>query len=214
MECTADIFRNICTQAALELAQADAHAVAGLPEPVPSARFNRRMRRLIPHVKKNRYRRLTTAARIVLVAALLALLALSAVAARHYGFVLFNFGTYGMLEAEKHTDLHITDITYGYIPEGFVLTEQKNNGWHAFADFEDAQGQTIKIDKHGSYDISSVDTEGKNINTVTINGIEYAFLSSAEGTSLYWMDPESGVLYSVKSQLDADILLRIAEDCY
>ena len=88
MEYASSAFRDVCIQAALELAQADALAAAQTPEFVPSARFTRRMRRLLPHVKKNKYRSLTTAARVALVAALLALLALSAVAARHYGFDL------------------------------------------------------------------------------------------------------------------------------
>ena len=214
MECTADIFRNICTQAALELAKADAYAVAGLPDPVPSARFNRRMRRLIPHVKKSRYRRLTTAARVALVAALLAILALSAVAARHYGFSLFNFGTYGMLDAEKQTNQHVEPLTYGYIPDGFVLTEQEDTRWLSYAVFRNDYGQTLSIEKYASYDKFLVDTERKEITTVTRNGTEYTILLSAEQTSIYWMDPESGDLYNIDSQLDVKTLLIIAEDCH
>ena len=214
MECTPQAFYDICLQAALELAQADVCAVVALPEPVPSARFSRKMRRLIPHVKKNRYRRLTTAARVALVAALLALLALSATAAKRHGFSLVDFGSFGMLELEEHHNRHMEPLTYGYIPDGYVLTQQKNTGWYAYAVFENEQCQTITIDKYGSYGTGSVDTEGKEIYTVTDNGIDYTVLSSAEKTSVYWMDPEGGDLYCICGQLDVKTLLRIAEDCH
>ena len=212
MEYASSAFRDVCIQAALELAQADALAAAQMPEFVPSARFTRRMRRLLPHVKKNKYRSLTTAARVALVAALLALLALSAVAARHYGFSLFNLGSYGLLDLNKQTDQNVEPLVYGYIPEGFVLIEQKNEGQFAFADFINDQGAVISISKRSTYSLVSVDTENKEIYTVNKDGIEYAILTSPERTSVYWMDYADGTLYEIISPIDAEALLKIAED--
>lgn len=215
MEYASSAFRDVCIQAALELAQADALAAAQMPEFVPSARFTRRMRRLLPHVKKNKYRSLTTAARVALVAALLALLALSAVAARHYGFSLFNLGSYGILDLNKQTDQNMEPLVYGYIPEGFVLTEQKNEGRFSYADFMNEQGQTINITKLASFDRVSVDTENKVIYTVEKNGIEYMVFETpdiSQMSGVYWMDPSNGALYEIGGSLDAATLLKIAED--
>lgn len=215
MEYASSAFRDVCIQAALELAQADALAAAQMPEFVPSARFTRRMRRLLPHVKKNKYRSLTTAARVALVAALLALLALSAVAARHYGFSLFNLGSYGVLDLNKQTDQNVEPLVYGYIPEGFVLTEQKNEGRFSYASFRNEQGQTLRIKKQGSYDTVSVNTEGVEIYTVEKNGITYMVFKSTDDfhlSGVKWMDPIKGALYDLKGALDAETLLKIAED--
>ena len=215
MEYASSAFRDVCIQAALELAQADALAAAQMPEFVPSARFTRRMRRLLPHVKKNKYRSLTTAARVALVAALLALLALSAVAARHYGFSLFNLGSYGLLDLNKQTDQNMEPLVYGYIPEGFVLTEQKNEGQFAYADFINGQGAEISITKRSTYSTVSVDTENKEIYTVEKNGIEYTVLEDPDDSNvsgLYWIDPTNGTLYEIGGSLDAEMLLKIAEN--
>lgn len=212
MEYASSAFRDVCIQAALELAQADALAAAQTPEFVPSARFTRRMRRLLPHVKKNKYRSLTTAARVALVAALLALLALSAVAARHYGFSLFNLGSYGVLDLNKQTDQNVEPLVYGYIPEGFVLTEQKNKSRFSYVNFINDQGAVIFISKRITYSTVSVDTENKEIYTVAKDGIEYTILTSPERSSIYWMDNDDGTLYEIICPFDAEILLKIAED--
>lgn len=212
MEYASSAFRDVCIQAALELAQADALAAAQMPEFVPSARFTRRMRRLLPHVKKNKYRSLTTAARVALVAALLALLALSAVAARHYGFSLFNLGSYGVLDLNKQTDQNVEPLVYGYIPEGFVLTEQKNKSRFSYVNFINDQGAVIFISKRITYSTVSVDTENKEIYTVAKDGIEYTILTSPERSSIYWMDNDDGTLYEIICPFDAEVLLKIAED--
>ncbi|MBR5423649.1 MAG: DUF4367 domain-containing protein [Clostridia bacterium] len=213
MEYASSAFRDVCIQAALELAQADALAAAQTPEFVPSARFTRRMRRLLPHVKKNKYRSLTTAARVALVAALLALLVLSAVAARHYGFSLFNLGSYGLLDLNKQTDQNVEPLVYGYIPEGFVLTKEKYEEWgYAYANFTNEQGLMISISKQATYGTVSVNTENKMIYTVEKDGIEYSIIVSLKCTSVYWMDSANGTLYEIIGPFDAETLLKVAED--
>ena len=216
MEYASSAFRDVCIQAALELAQADALTAAQTPEFVPSARFTRRMRRLLPHVKKNKYRSLTTAARVALVAALLALLALSAVAARHYGFSLFNFGTNGLFGLEERKNMQMEPLTFGYIPEGFVLTKEgfEKKGY-AYADFTNEKGKIIHISKRSSYETVSVDTEKKDIHIVEKNGIEYMVFESLDDSHLSgvnWMDPFNGTLYEIGGHLDAETLLKIAEE--
>ena len=213
MEYASSAFRDVCIQAALELAQADALAAAQMPEFVPSARFTRRMRRLLPHVKKNKYRSLTTAARVALVAALLALLALSAVAARHYGFSLFNFGTNGLFGLEERNNMQMEPLTFGYIPEGFVLAKEKYEKWgYAYANFTNEQGLMISISKQSTYETISVNTENKTIYSVEKDGIEYSIIVSLERTSIYWIDSDDGTLYEIIGPFDAEILLKIAED--
>ena len=185
MEYASSAFRDVCIQAALELAQADALAAAQTPEFVPSARFTRRMRRLLPHVKKNKYRSLTTAARVALVAALLALLALSAVAARHYGFSLFNLGSYGLLDLNKQTDQNMEPLVYSYIPEGFVLTKEKYEEMgYVYLIFSNEQGSMISISKRTTYSTVSVDTENKEIYTVEKNGIKYTVLEDPDDSNV------------------------------
>ena len=215
MEYASSAFRDVCIQAALELAQVDALAAAQTPEFVPSARFTRRMRRLLPHVKKNKYRSLTTAARVALVAALLALLALSAVAARHYGFSLFNLGSYGVLGLDKQTDQNMEPLVYGYIPEGFVLTKEKYEEMgYVYLIFSNEQGSMISISRRTTYSTVSVDTENKEIYTVNKNGIEYMVFKDPNDSNVsgvYWIDPINGTLYEIGGSLDTETLLNIAE---
>ena len=201
-----------CSLALLELCEKE--AFADLPEPVFSAAFTRKIRKFTSLTRGNKYHRLTRTAKILIAAAILALLlSLSAVAAKQYGFTLINFGTDGKLVMGEHHQ-KITPLVYGYIPEGFTLDEESYNEKSALSSviLKDNMEHHIIITKNGNHESFSINTEGRNIYAITNNNIQYTIVTSSSYTDIYWMDSTTGVLYEIGSQLDADTLLLIAED--
>ncbi len=202
-----------CLLAMIDLCDKD--TCEGLPDPVFSAAFTRKIRKFTALARGNRYHRLTRTAKILIAAAILALLlSLSAVAAKQFGFSLINFGTDGLLKLDE-MHKNITPLEFGYVPEGFTLEEESidKKAIVAHAVFINSDNQHIIISKHGSYAEVSIDTENRSVYTVERNGIEYMIAASEEYNTIYWMDPANGVMYDIGSQLNAEVLLRIAEDC-
>ena len=201
-----------CSLALLELCEKE--TFADLPEPVFSAAFTRKIQKFTTLARGNKYHRLTRTAKILIAAAIITLLLmLSAAAAKQFGFTLINFGTDGRLEMEEHHQ-KITPLAYGYIPEGFTLDEEAFYEKSSLSTviLKNNMEQHIIITKHGDHESFSINTEGRNIYTITNNNIQYTIVTSSSYTDIYWIDSTTGVLYEIGSQLDVDTLLLIAKD--
>ena len=200
---------EICTAAALELAAADVRAAETAPAFIPSAAFERKMRRLAAHVKGDRYVRMTTAAKIILVAALIALLALSAVAVRQIGpHKLLDRGLYTRYKIDK-TDGVITDgLTVGYIPEGFEKTDEFIGKKGIVFEYQNADGLFFDVSKDASYDIVDINTEPRPPKEIVIDDVVYTIYGYEEKPNIIWY--KGRYLYGVGGTLSEEELLKIA----
>lgn len=98
------------------------------PEVRPvSKKFQRQMDRILDKMRKDKYHRLTrSAARTLLIAAILLSLAVTAMAnpaARD--FIIKKFSTYSTYSVENgYSGKAVSELTLSYVPEGFVKTDE------------------------------------------------------------------------------------------
>ncbi len=203
-------FTEICTAAALELAAADVRAAETAPAFIPSAAFERKMRRLAAHVKNDRYVRLTTAAKIALVAALLALLALSVYAGhRIASHKLLDRGLYTRFQIGKSDGVITDGLTVGYIPEGFEKTDEFIGKKGIVFEYQNADGLFFDVTKKASYDIVDIETESRPPKEITIGNTIYTIYGREEYPGIIWY--KGAYLYIIGGNLTEEELLKIAE---
>lgn len=206
----ADLFRAL-TQLLMErvpdFSEAPAHTF--------SAPFEAKMRRLIDRERRRPWAMShPRVIKILIAAAIMALLlASSALAAQRYGFQLINFGTDGILKIQKHNDLSALDLKCGYIPEGYVLIDSSHNPGYAYYGYSDMDDGFFNIQKMSSYDTVSFDTDGRKVIEKEKNGITYTVLISPENATVVWINPETGILYTINGNVDDTIIFEIALHC-
>lgn len=199
-----------CTQAMIEL-YGDTSALEALPAPVISPAFERKMKRLTAHVRNNRYHRLTRGAKVLLVAAVLLLLAsITVVAARQFGFTLLDFGDHSELDMEQHTAVNDGNLVCGYIPEGFVLTDEAQTRSDVYRLFCKTKNEYFEVIKYFSYSTFGVDTEFKEPKEIEHNGITYTVVSTEDSPDVLWIDSATNCLYEVSGNISEEELLKIA----
>ena len=202
--------RRACIEAMIDL-YGDTSDLDALPAPAFSPAFLRKMERLRAHVRNNRYHTLTRGAKVALVAAILMLLAsLTVVAARQFGFTLFDFGDRSELDVEEHTAVSSGELVCGYIPEGFTLTETTNNREAIIKIYTGNKGIFFVITKYFSYSTVGVDTEFREPKEIEHNGIKYTVVSTEDSPDVLWIDPETNCLYEVGGNISEEELLKIA----
>ncbi|MBQ7637826.1 MAG: DUF4367 domain-containing protein [Clostridia bacterium] len=213
MEITAGTFRDICESAALELAESDSLAASSAPEFIPSERFKRNMKRLLPHVKNNKYRALTTTARVILVAALIALLAVS-VAAKKYieKYLLVDHGTYSEYIIGKSNGKIDEELAYGYIPERFSLVKDIKNREFNSLEFSSVSGETLLLKKYAEYDHIEINTENRITKEFVLDGTDYLIWGSEKHLSIIWK--KYGFLYIVSGNVTENELIEICMDVH
>ena len=209
----ADVLTAACRRAMIEL-YADTSGYDGMPEPEFSDGFLQFIKKLAAHVRRGKYRRLTRTAKIILVAAILALLAaLSAVAVREARILLIDHGVGSYLDVEKRTGTISEDITLGYIPEGFHLTEEYSSAHVKTKSYYNSDGLFFNITKMASYAVGDINTEGIVPQRKEINGIEYIISSDDNGTVMVWISEKTKCLYSIDGNIDESELFQIAIHC-
>ncbi len=120
-----------------------------------------------------------------------------------------------------NTDYNFTDgqinsysddgINLGYIPEGFELTKYKHV--HSlFLKFEcDSKYFTVSVDDIEGQ--SNIDTEGAEIESLTINGYDAIYIANTKYTkinALVWTDNVYG--YTIYGNIDKIQIVKIAEN--
>ncbi len=204
---------------AFALAEAEdlIHESADFDMPRLSVYFNKNVARVIGGgrpVTRSKAKRIKTAARILLAAALLAALALSAYAierkSRSYAWIY--------RDKEKCIDFSIdlgsdkkpleTGIEVGYIPEGFILTERRTAPGNNSLSFANGD-KMLYVDKVSISHNVGVDVEGGYAEIIERNGISYTHVSCKGFETLVWNDGIN--IYSVGGRVDLNDLFRIAD---
>ena len=127
-----------------------------------------------------------------------------------------------MLEIyETHTDFSFSGenkvdpdlaISLGWIPEGFVLTEDDSTSDCAWKTLENTDGATIHINKSKPVTIS-VDTENAQMETIEMQGYEATLITKNHEVSVLWLNKEEGIRYFVNTEwVPVDTMLRVAEN--
>lgn len=209
----ADVLTAACKRAMIGL-YADTSGYDGLPEPEFSDGFLQFIKKLAARVRRGKYRRLTRTAKIILVAAILALLAaLSAVAVREARILLIDHGVGSYLDVEKRIGTIKEDISLGYIPEGFDLIDEENLRSMQTRTYKDLNGFFFTVVKKSAYSFVDVDTEGIIPQKTVIGNIEYIVIKEDDGVRILWMPDESKCLYFLNGNIEENEMLRIAVSC-
>ncbi|MBQ6164190.1 MAG: DUF4367 domain-containing protein [Clostridia bacterium] len=209
----ADVLSAACKRAMIGL-YADTSGYDGMPEPEFSNEFLQYIKKLASHVRGGKYRRLTKTAKIILIAAILALLAaLSVFAAKELRILLIDHGVGSYLDVEKRSETLSEGITLGYIPEGFSLSEEYSSAHVKTKSYYNSDGLFFNIMKRASYGGGDINTEGIIPQRKDINGIEYIISSDDNGTVIIWISATTDCLYDVNGNLDENELLQIAIHC-
>ena len=209
----ADVLTAACKRAMIGL-YADTSGYDGMPEPEFSDGFLQFIKKLAARVRGGKYRRLTRTAKIILVAAILALLAvLSAVAVREARILLIDHGVGSYLDVEKRIGTIKEDISLGYIPEGFLLTDESNSPDFQTRTYSNSDGLFFNVTKMASYASVDINTEGIVPQRKEVNGIEYIISSDDNGTVIVWISEKTKCLYSIDGNIDENELFQIAIHC-
>ena len=185
-----------------------------LPEPQYSRKHIRKINRLINKMRNDRYHRLTTGTvKVLVVAAIILSLALSAFAipsVREY--VITQFKTHSVFRAVSTEDSKpVTELTVGYIPEGFELVEEKKNKWRYMCNLSNESNDWIVISKATKNAEIAIDTQTSGYEVNMNNGKEYIFFQSDDevGGLIWYTETHT---YTISGNIDKEKLFRIAEN--
>lgn len=183
-----------------------------LPEPQYSRKHIRAMNRIINKMRNDRYHRLTTGTiKALVVAAVILSLALSVFAipsVREY--VITQFKTHSVFRTVSTEDSqYVTDLTVGYIPEGFELVEEVEKPLKIAYDYYKGSDWII-VEKTSNKMETGFDTEKKNAKIILVKNTEYYLFNYSESyNGIVWFRGE--YIYSVNGTMSQDVLLAIAE---
>ncbi|MBR5422409.1 MAG: DUF4367 domain-containing protein [Clostridia bacterium] len=185
-----------------------------LTEPVFSAAFERKLRRMTAHARGDKYHPLTRAAKVLLAAVAAALLLFaSAAAAKQYGFKLINFGTEGVLDIEPQANPDFLTLEVDFIPEGFSISETDAAPGYICNTYLDMSNNLIFVTKRSSYQTLSFDTDGRNAYKKIENGVTYMVITDKSETTLIWLDESTGCLFSIEGNVNTETAFLIASNC-
>ena len=183
-----------------------------LPEPQYSRKHIRAMNRIINKMRNDRYHRLTTGTiKVLVVAAVILSLALTAFAipsVREY--IITQFKTHSVFRTVSTEDSQpVTDLTVGYIPEGFELVKEEEDELRLSC-FYSRDNDWFIVEKTAERMETGFDTEKLNARIVVVDNIEYfSYTHSENSNGIVWC--KDGYIYSVKGNISYDILITIAK---
>lgn len=184
-----------------------------LPEPEYSKKHIRKMNKLIDKMRGDRYHYFTTrAVRVMVVAAILAALALSAfVFPSSRDSIIKTFGIDSLHRmTEGNNNCVSSEIKIGYIPEGFELAETDVEDKVVWNLYESKDDKDFIVYKFTSTNATYFDTEQYNYEEVIYNGKEYkAYKNSNSDYGLIWINND--YIYEINGTVSLDELLKIAE---
>ncbi len=184
------------------------------PEPQYSKKHTKRMERLFDQMRGNTYHRYTSkTVKIMFVAAVITALMLCAFiipSSREY--LLENFDLFGMFEITEHNGNTVSDeIEVGYVPEGYELVKKNTTNKTVEYTYESANSENLYIRKYSSSATIKFNTEGGNIEEITIDNITYSYsTNSATLDSIIWT--ENDYIYQIEGNLSKEEMFKIAEN--
>ena len=202
-------------EAAVELALDE--WIASLPTefdlPEPTESYKKGIEKLMDKMRGDRYHRLTrSAARAVLIAAILlaiATITLAATVGRE--FIVEKFSNFSSYTVVDDSDVEgVEDINIGYIPKGFELVSKEGKKYlQSYVYYNN--NKWISIYKSKISDDITFDTEYKNSESLTINGIEGIYFNDKDlnYSGVVWNNGSH--IYLITGNITKDQLIKIAE---
>lgn len=185
--------------------------------------YIRNMNRLESKMRGNRYHKTTKIAFSILVAAALimvfAIVSVAVPPLRHYFIETFSDHT-SVSVSEKSTGTFNTDIVFGYLPEGFALTEKEVDGEPVALGESGLYGSLVtyhmETDDEKWMDLAitsadmpvDVDSEANPITVMTHQGITYLLYQDGDFSGLFWS--ENGQEYTLGGTTDQTELFKTA----
>lgn len=184
-----------------------------IPEAERSEKHEKWKRKLFDKMRNDRYHRFTTkTVRVMLVAAVLwALLLTAFVIPSSREFIIDNFEIFSTYKLTESNDNSVNgEITVGYIPDGFELTNKQVFAKALVNDYTDSLGDIITITKYSSSIKVEFDTEMGNIENIDINGQKYIFYVD-ENNYNYLVWNKNDYVYQIDGAISKDELLKMAQ---
>lgn len=199
-----------------------------LPPFVPSARFERKMKRLLaqqcrsPQANRTLLyaKRTAVAAMVVLAVSFGGLMTVQAHREKVVEFVTHVFHEltdYRFVKDAPDTGaVELPDLTFGYVPEGFELTEDRlvNGGRRRHFEYKNSSGEFFRLSQQGitaDGDYHTIlDTEDAQTYPVTVNGNEGVFNTKSGYSTIIWSN--GSVVYYLSGTISPDELILIAEN--
>ena len=198
-----------------------------LPPFVPSARFDRKIKRLLAEQRRSpqanrtiRYvKRTAVAAMVVLAVSFGGLMTVEAHREKVVEFVVHVFRELTdyrfVKEAPDTGAVELPDVTFGYVPEGFVLTEDSmETATRRHFEYKNASGEFFRLAQQGiaaDGDYRTIlDTEDAQTYPITVNGNEGVFNTKNGYSTMLWSDGPA--VYRLRGTISPDELKRIAEN--
>lgn len=158
--------------------------------------------------KLNRVVRIKKSVKILLIAAIIAvLLAIGSLGYAQYKYNIFNFSDHSIVvfNSDKR---RVGELTVGYVPEGFALNYESNNKYEDSKEYV-CQDNFFTISKHAGTDKISINTEYKDSKVTRINEIDYIEYGEVEhGQGIVW--EHGGYQYVVTGNISKQDLFKIA----
>lgn len=186
-----------------------------LPEKVEpykySKQHNRNMQKLFSKMRKDKYHKYTkNTTRVLIIAALISSMTVTAFAipqSREYIIrKLFNHSSYTIKDTSNME--MVTDLTVGYVPDGFELTNEFSSNNAYFKEYSN-DNDYIVINKSTLNNELNFDTENYDYEKVNISNIEYIFYHNKNSQGVIWNNAQ--YIFSIDSNLSKEEILKIAE---
>lgn len=184
-----------------------------LPEPEYSEKHKRWVKKLFNKMRGDRYHRFTTnTVKVMLVAAVLSALLLTAfVIPSSREFIIDKFDIYSTYKLTEDNGNSVNgEITVGYIPEGFAVTDKHIFSKSIFVKYEFQGVKYFTIYKQTSSMEFTFDTENIETKEIDFNNISYIYGTDLYGNSyVFWN--KNDYIYKIDGNIDVDEMLNIAK---
>lgn len=190
---------------------------ATFPDVIPEAECSKKHEKwkktLFNKMRDDHYHRFTTKTiKVMVIAATLCALLLTAfVIPSSREFIIDNFDIFSRYKLTESNNNAINgEITVGYIPEGFKLTNEMFFSRAIVNEYTDSNGWIFTITKSSSSIEVDSNTEDVETETIAINNREYLYcLGKNNMGNVIWT--ENDYVYQVNGTLSKNDLLKIAE---
>lgn len=165
---------------------------------------------------RNLWRALHTASILVLIIATTMTISFAAFPELRIAVVNMILETYETytdfsFEAENEVAPEL-EIALGWIPDGFVLSEDDSTLNCAWKCLENVEGATIFVEKTTPNSIS-IDTEDAQIEEIEIQGYEATLVTKGDEARVIWLNEDKNIVYFVDAEgVSVDLMLQVAKN--
>lgn len=127
--------------------------------------------------------------------------------------ILETYDTHTEFSFEEKNDVSPElEITLGWIPYGFVVSEDDSTPDCAWKCLENVEGATIFVEKTTPNSIS-IDTEDAQIEEIEIQGYEATLITKPGEARVIWLNEDENIIYFIDSEdVPVDTMLQVAKN--